>query len=421
LLLSPTVAAQTSRWSQWRGERLDSVSLDQNVPADVSASLAIKWRTELPGPAGASPVVWDDRIFLTSVDGEESGDKLLLLCFGLDGKQIWKQELAGRNQNFRDNANSASPSPSTDGKHVWVMMSDGIVHCFTVDGQLVWKKALQEEYGQFDIQFGMSTTPILDRGRIYITLIHGDMRDAVKTSTGHVVALDATTGKEIWHHQRLTDATSENTHSYASPTIYRDEEREFLISHGADFAIGHSLDDGSEIWRCGGINVPGPAYNPYLRFVASPSCGAGLIVIPSAKRGPVIGLKPDIKGDVTDKQMARKWKLDVGTPDVATPLVYDGLVYLADEGGLLRCLDASTGEVVYQKRLLAGNHRSSPVGAAGRIYLTGRDGNLVVVKSGKNFELISNLELDEETTASVAIANGIVYVRTFRALYAIGN
>lgn len=419
--MSQQVSAQTTRWAQWRGDRLNSISTDPNAPADVDAKTAIKWRTELPGPAGASPIVWDDRVFLTSVDGDQAGDKLLLLCLGTDGKLIWKQELAGQNQNFRDSANSASPSPSTDGKHVWVMMSDGIVHCFTIGGELVWKRELQTDYGQFEIQFGMSSTPILDRGRLYITLIHGDMRDGTKTSEGHILALDAATGKEIWHHRRLTDATSENLHSYTSPTIYRDDQRAFLISHGADYVTGHSLEDGSEIWRCGGINIKGTNYNPYLRFVASPSCAPDLIVVPSAKRGPVIGLRPDLSGDVTGKPESRKWKMDVGTPDVASPLIYEGLVYLAEESGTLRCLDARDGKVVYQKRLLAGNHRSTPVAAAGRVYLTGRDGELVVVKAGREFEVVSKVDFNEETTASVAIANGVVYVRTFNALYAIGN
>lgn len=409
-------------WPQWRGQNLDSVSGEEQVPDDVAADNALKWRVEMPGPAGASPIVWGDQLFVTSIDGENDGDDMLLLCYGVDGELKWKKNLEGKNRNYRDNANSASPSPSTDGKHVWVMMADGILHCFTVDGELVWKKDLQKEYGRFDIQFGMSSTPVLDRDRLYLSLIHGDMRDMRTTSVGHVVALNAQTGEQVWYHKRLTDAVSENTHSYTSPTIYRDEEREFLITHGADFAIGHSLEDGSELWRCGGINIRGQDYNPFLRFVASPAAIPGLIVIPSAKRGPVLGLKPDLRGDVTSVPDAKKWKMDFGTPDVSTPLIYDGLVYLAEEGGSLKCVDAETGEIVYeQKRLFARDHRSTPVAANGKIYLTARNGDLIVFKAGREFAELSRRSLKEETTASVAIANGVVYVRTFDALYAFRN
>jgi outer membrane protein assembly factor BamB len=409
-------------WPQWRGQKLDSVSTDSNVPSDLSPKSALKWRVELPGPAGASPIVWDNNIFVTTIDGDQNGDEMLLLCFGLDGKQKWKKTLEGRNQNYRDNANSASPSPSTDGKHVWVMMSNGILHCFTVGGDLVWKKDLQTAYGAFDIQFGMSSTPVLDRGRLYICLLHGDMRDMSRTSVGHVIAFNAENGEEIWYHKRLTNAVAENVHSYTSPTIYRDSEREFLITHGADFVIGHSLEDGSELWRCGGINVKGASYNPFLRFVASPACVPGLIVVPSAKRGPVLGLNPNLSGDVTNDSSALKWKLGAGTPDVSTPLIYDGYVYLAEERGTLRCLNAETGETVYEKnRLFSADHRSTPVAAEGKIFVTSRNGDLIVLKAGVNPEIISRVSLKEETTASVAIANGIIYVRTFNALYAFGG
>lgn len=420
-MLAILTDVRADNWSQWRGESWNSVSSDDNAPSAISQPKNLLWRVELPGPAGASPIVWEDRIFVTSTEGSRDGANMVLLCIGTNGEQVWKQQLEGRNKNSRDSANSASPSPCTDGQHVWVMMGNGILHCFTIDGDLVWKKNLQNEYGKFNIQFGMSTTPILDQGRIYLTLIHGNLRDHRTTSVGHVVALDAKTGDEVWYHKRLTDGIAENTQSYASPIIYRDDQREFLISHGADYVIGHSLKDGSEIWRCGGFNPKGDGYNPTLRLVASPASVPGMIVAPTAKRGPVLCLKPDLEGDATGDTKNLHWKLDRGTPDVASPVIYDGYVYLADEKGVLSCLDAESGKIQYQQRLLAGNHRSTPVAAGAHIFVAGRKGRLFVVKAGPEFKLVSKIDLAEETTASPAIANGRLYVRTFEALYAFGN
>lgn len=403
-------------WPQWRGAKLDSNSSEVGLPDSLDKSSQL-WRTAMPGTAGSSPIVAGDNIFVTSVEGSN----LVLLCVGTDGKIRWKKQLEGMNQKSRDGANSASASPSTDGEHVWAMMGNGIISCFTVDGDLVWKKDLQEEYGKFNIQFGMSTTPVLDNGNLYIALMHGNMRDSKKTSVGQVIALDAKTGKEIWMHLRKTNAVGENKHSYASPTIYRDSEREFLITHGADYVMGHSLDDGSELWRCGGFNPTGSKYNLFLRLVSSPSCSKGIIVVPTAKRGPVLALKADAMGDVSNSDDAFHWKMKQGTPDVASPVIYNGLVFLAGERGDLTCLDAGSGEVHFRERLFEDKHRSTPVCAEGKLIITGRRGTVYLVQAGTDLKVISKSDLGEEITASPAVSNGRIYVRTFDALYAFGK
>ena len=405
-------------WPQWRGADLTSKSGDTSVPAELSQEDNLLWRIAMPGPAGSSPVVWEDNVFVTGTDGEN----LVLTCVGIeDGEVKWQKLLEGVNKKGGDHSTSASPSPSTDGEHVWAMMGNGIMVCYTVGGEKVWRKDLQEIYGKFSIQFGMSTTPILDGGNIYLALIHGNMKNRKETSVGQIIALDAKTGNEIWLHKRKTDAVRENKHSYASPTIYRDQNHEMLITHGGDYVIGHSLEDGSELWRCGGFNPKGDSYNPTLRLVSSPSCGEGIIVAPTAKRGPVLGLKVDGQGDVTKDQNARHWELKKGTPDVATPVIYDGLVYLAGEKGDLTCLDVDSGEVKYRQRLLADKHRSTPVAVDGRLIVVDRKGTLFVVKAGPELEVLSKIQLKEETTASPAISNGRVFIRTYKALYAFGE
>jgi outer membrane protein assembly factor BamB len=408
-------AVWAENWPQWRGARLDGVSQEQDLPVQWSNTENVAWRFPLPGPGGATPVVWDDRIFVTA----PQGDDLLLICVGTDGREQWRQTVTRGNRSVRgDEGNSCSPSPSTDGRHVWTFFTDGTLACYTVDGKEVWKTNLQERYGKFDIQFGMTSTPVLDGDRIYLQLMHGPLRGETKTAI--VCALDHLTGKEIWKQNRPSDGTFECKHSYASPIVYRDGKHAFLISHGADYAVGHSLDDGRELWRCGGLN-PKSNYEPTLRFVASPSSGEGRIVVPSAKNGPVICLKPDAMGDVTNNSAAYFWTKDQGTPDVPSPLIHDGLVYLCRENGNLVCLDAETGEQYYEERTVRERHRASPVVADGKVYITARNGVITVVKAGKTFEMLSQNAMGEEMSASPAISNGRIYLRTFEALYAIGK
>src|SRR5690606_36728187 len=155
----------------------------------------------------------------------------------------------------------------TDGKYVWIFFTDGSLACYTMDGKEVWKLNLQDRYGKYNIAFGMTATPLLDGDVLYVQLIHGEGR--TETRKAAVVALNKHNGDEIWKHDRQSEARDECEHSYASPTLYRDGQREFLITHGADYTIAHSLKDGSELWRCG-LNI-GAQYHPTLRFVSSPA------------------------------------------------------------------------------------------------------------------------------------------------------
>jgi outer membrane protein assembly factor BamB len=238
------------------------------------------------------------------------------------------------------------------------------------------------------------------------------------SGSANVVALDKLTGNEIWRHTRTSDAKAECKESYASPVMYRDGKQEFLLTHGADFVIAHDLKDGSEIWRCGELNIGN--YNPTLRLVATPTTAPGLIIVPSAKKGPVLALSPDVKGNITNSSTGHLWSKTSGTPDVPSPLVHDGLVYLCDEGGLMSCIDATSGEEYYTKqRTHAHRHRASPVYVDGKLIVTSRDGTMTVLKAGKKFEVLATNDMDESLSASPAISNETMYLRTFDALYAI--
>ena len=417
-----TTSARADNWPQWRGPKNDGISTEHGLPAKWSKTLNVAWRTPLPGRAGATPCVWGDRIYLTS----NEGDDLVVLCIAAeDGAIKWKRTVGSGNQDARaGEGNSASPSPSTDGEHVWVFFGTGIIACYTVDGTEVWRLDANERFGTIDIQFGMTSTPVLDGDALYLQLIHGAMKLDDQTRTGKVIKLDKKTGQTIWEVDRITAAQFECKHSYASTMLYRDGSREFLVAHGADCTTGHALDDGRELWRFGGLNGP-TATNPKphdqtFRFVASPGVVPGTIIVPTCKGGPTVALRvnDDLAGDCSDKAAVVHW-INPLTPDVSIPVIADGLVYLLHKDGKLQCVDLETGEDLYLKRTHTGQHRTSPLLADGRLTFGSNDGWVSVVKVGREFELLDSIDIGEAITASLVFANGTLYVRSYEALYAI--
>ena len=418
LAISLSVSGQilvADQWPNWRGPSGDGISQEKNLPVEWSRSKNVAWSLPLPGPAGASPVVWGDQIFLTSTNSE---GQLLIMAVRRNGNELWRKAVAQGNKDVRgDEGNSASPSPVTDGQHIWVFFANGILGCYTVDGNEVWKFDVQDRYGKLEIAFGLTASPVLDQGVLYQQLIHGD-GDA-KTREACVIALDAKTGREIWKVDRPSDAHSENESSYASAVLYNDGERKFLLSHGADFVVAHDLKDGHELWRCGDLNKKSN-YDPTLRFVASPAVAKGLIVVPSAKKGPIIALKPNGSGDITQNKDLHWWTAPK-TPDVPSPLILGELVYLCMENGDLAIHRAKTGEQLDYQRTHRQRHRASPVYADGHIYLTARDGKVTVVKATEKVEIVAENELGEDISASPAISNGVIYLRSFQHLWAIAK
>jgi len=417
--------AQSEDWPQWRGSRSDGISLEKNIPTTWSKTENIAWRTPMPGQAGATPCVWADRIFATSADGKD----LVLLCLRTsDGKIVWKKTVGTGNQDARaGEGNSASPSPSTDGQHVWVFFGTGVLACYTKDGDEVWKLDVETRFGKLDIQFGMTSTPVLDGDSLYLQLIHGRMNLQDPTRTGKVIKLDKLTGKTVWEMDRVTDAQYECKHSYASPFMYDDKKNKFLVVHGADCTTGHDLSSGKEIWRVGMLNGPthlnSKQNDPTFRFVASPCVDpqTNTIIVPTAKEGPVIAFKAsELVGDCSEKASAVAWN-SPRTPDVSIPLVVDGLVYLLNKDGRLQCVELSTGDEVYMNRTYTGQHRTSPTYADGHLYFGSNDGHFTVVQAGRDFKIVSTIEMGEAITASAVVSNGTLYIRSYEALYAIKN
>jgi len=256
----------------------------------------------------------------------------------------------------------------------------------------------------------MTTTPLLVDGMLYLQLIH--------SGGAWVVALDAATGRELWKAARKSDGVDECEHSYASMQWWTGG---VLVSHGNDYTIGHNPKDGAELWRLGDLN-PKDKYNKTLRFVSSPLVTKDLVVVPTAKGGAVVGLDPAATGIIDRERTAgQRWKVKAGTPDVASPLLYDGLIYLSDNNGTLTVLDAATGAQVYKNRPDKDNHFASPVAGDGKVYLAGRNGTVSVVQAGREYRVLAVNELKTPFDSSPAISGGRLYLRGATALWAIGE
>jgi outer membrane protein assembly factor BamB len=396
----------SGRWPQWRGPNNDGVSTEKKLPAEWGEDKNLAWKLALPGEGSSTPVIWGEHLFLTC----ESDKKVMLLCIGTDGKQKWKRDLGAAQRSGRaDEGNCASPSCSTDGKHVFAFAGNGEFVAFDFAGKEIWRFNVQKRYGKFRIQFGIHTTPVLYNDHLYFQLIHD--------GAAIVVCIKTKDGSEVWKVERESDGTDENKHSYASAFLWSNSKDAYLVCHGNDYATAHDLKDGKEIWRLGDLNPKGN-YNRFLRFVASPVCTPDLIVVPSAKKGILVGLKPDAKGKVMADSKHQQWRNTSGTPDVSCPLVHDGLVYLCGEMGGLTVLDAKTGKQLKQHKTGPGRHRASPVYADGKVYVLSRNGVATVVEAGKDGKVLATNKLPDQTAASIAVAGGRLYVRGYKNLWA---
>src|SRR2546428_6104058 len=301
-------------WPNWRGPDNDGVARQDKLPIVWSESKNLAWKLPLPGKAGSTPVICGERIFLTSPKNND----VVLLCIRTDGKRLWERPLAKAVTFKKDEANEGLASPSTDGKHVYTLVYSGAVACHDFDGREVWKFDAQERYGKFDILHGVHITPLLYDDRLYLVLLHAN---------GHwVIALDKATGKEVSKIERKSDAEGVSREAYSSPCLWNDGEQKSLVVLGCDYATGHRLDDGSEIWRLGDLN-PKDNYNTTLQLISSPVATPEMLLIPTGKGGPVVAVKPGLKGLMQAGSSFELWRTAKGSPDVPSPLVHDGLVY----------------------------------------------------------------------------------------------
>ena len=448
VVLSITLAAETAvageNWPQWRGPTGDGRSDSTNLPTEWSLEKNIVWKAELPSWSGGTPVIWGERIFVTSPTkagqdsgdrGQESGNKtggkrgfggkgqrrdpggqtLLLLCLSKkDGSLLWQRELDTGNRVY-NKQNSSSPSPVTDGKHVWSMTGNGVLTAFDMNGQEVWKRKLQNDYGEFGLNWGYGSSPLLYDGKLIVEVLHGNNTD----DPSYLVAIDGATGKNVWRIERPTDAPRESPDAYTTPALLMVNGQAQIVVSGGDYVTGHDPATGQELWRAAGLN-PQKAGN--YRIVASPVVSGDLIFAPTRNR-PLIALKAGGSGDITDSHTAWKWE-EQGGPDVPTPVSDGTYFYMVADNGLLTCLEAKTGKLVYgpQRLNVGATISASPLLADGKLYITGENGTTVVVAAGPEFNHLATNALDGSfTLSSIAVSGRQLFLRTSTHLYCVGG
>jgi outer membrane protein assembly factor BamB len=375
----------------------------------------IAWKLPLPAYSGSTPIIWGDMIFLNVATGADNGTLELWAVDRRTQAVAWKRLLADTNHMERKQ-NMSSPSPVSDGRHVWVMTGVGVLKGFDFAGTEIWSRNIQNDYGKFGLNWGYASSPLLHDGALYVQVLHGMKTD----DPSYVLKIDSMTGKTIWRVERHTDAVFESPDSYTTPAWIESDGRAELIITGGDVVSGHDPQTGREYWRADVLN---PSRNSSYRIVASPFVVGGLVIAPT-RNNPLVAVRPGGTGDVARSHIA--WSFAQG-PDVPTPVSDGKLLYIVRDNGVVFALDVQTGTTAYGPvRLPPGTYSASPVLADGKIYVTTEEeGITTVFRAGPTFEILSSNSLLGDCSpyclSSVAVSEGQLFLRTASFLWAIGE
>lgn len=447
-------------WPQFRGHNAGGVSETTNLPVEFGPSKNVVWKTPLP-PGHSSPVLTEDRIFLTAYEGE----KLFVIAVErATGRVMWRREAPRpRKQELHKSNSPASPSVVTDGKNAYAFFGDFGLLAYGPDGNELWRLPL----GPFNNPFGMGASPVLMDGRI--------VQVCDSESGSFVVAVEARTGKQVWRVER-----PDFTRGFSTPVLWRPQGGGWqALVAGTNRLVAYDVATGREEWWVRGLTwqmKPTPVLQDGVLYVLGWAGGAdqgSQETLPTyedmlrvkdsnrdgrlakaetddprhqkdfeegdfdrdgfwsprewemyrAKRSSVnsvMAVRPGGKGEVTDQAVL--WRYFKSLPNAASPLVYRGVVYLMKEGGILTALDARTGALLKQGRLAGAldYYYSSPVGADGKVYVSSQGGHMTVLQAGGEWEPLARNDLDDEVFATPAPVDGRLYVRTRSALYCFG-
>jgi len=398
---------QAENWPQWRGPNLDSTSSETNLPVRWSPGENITWKLPLPAWSGATPIVWGDFIFLNVADG----GSLYLWCVDRRGPSVKWKKLLGDGDHKERKQNMSSPSPVTDGKNVWALTGTGMLKGFDFAGNEIWSRDIQKDYGRFGLNWGYASSPLLFDDSLYVQVLHG-MRTR---DPSYLLSIDKKTGKTLWRVERHTPAMLESPDSYSTPIVAGAGAETQLVVLGGDVVTGHDLKTGEELWRMSGFN---PTNDRNFRTVASAVYHDGVVYAPTRER-PLQAFKLGGRGDITRTNLL--WQFNNG-PDVPTPLVDGKYFYSVNDRGIVWCLDAKSGQQIYgAKRIKPGTYSSSPILADGKIYITNEDGLTTVLKSGPQFEILAENNMNDYCLSTIAVSEGQLFLRTAQALYCIGS
>ncbi|MEO1997594.1 MAG: PQQ-binding-like beta-propeller repeat protein [Planctomycetaceae bacterium] len=401
-----TTAVCGGNWPDWRGPGRNSVITGSGYPQSWSEKSNVLWKTPLPGWGTSSPAIWGEQIYVTYEDKGSNG----LVCLGRDGKERWKLVIGKSSEGRNRKASGANPSPVTDGQHVYVYFKSGDLACVGTDGELDWKINLQARYGADRLNWDLGTSPVLTDHGVLVAVMHA--------GPSYVVSLDKRTGQELWKQDRDLGAPAESRDSYSTPCVIQSGEHEIAVVLGADHVTAYRADNGSELWRVGGLN---PDDRRNFRSIASPVVSDRTVIAPYARGGTLTSIQLGGQGDVTGSHV--DWTLTGASADVPTPVAFEGRVYLCGDRGDVTCVEIKSGKLLWTERLPRNRYpySSSPLIVAGHLYLTREDGTTFVLALGDKPKLVSTNILRENTYATPAFADGRLFMRTSTFLFCIGD
>jgi outer membrane protein assembly factor BamB len=427
LTLAASTVLSAENWPQWRGPNSQGVSSEQQVPTEWGPAKNIAWKVELTGTGASSPIVWGDRVFVTAqIEGEvipgqravkhrqgkeedwihpdsvAADKKHTLKVIALDaktGKVVWEQTAyEGPVYDARHRRSSfAGPTAATDGQMVYAYFGPEGLYAYDYSGTLAWK--VQEKFATLGL--GTGTSPLLFENLVII------QRDEDNGEQSAIAAYDKKTGREVWKTKRDGIEVSWGTPVLVPGANGRME----IVTNGSSAIVAYDPATGKELWRTKGVES---------NAIHTPLVGKGLVVVTAgfpAKR--IIAIRP---GAVADDQRIA-WEYKKGTGYVLSNILYGDHVYLLTDNGIVTCLDAATGKVVYEggRPPVPSNFMGSPVAYAGFVAMTSEDGNTFMLKAGPKHEIVRTNSVDEPVYSSAAIANGRIYIRGQKHLFAIGQ
>ena len=420
----PTAA---ENWPHWRGPAFNGTSTESGLPTTFSKTEGVKWVTPMPGPAAATPVVWENLVFASSTDREQR----TLVALALDrltGKVLWQREI-GPGFGQDDRSNYASPSPVTDGRLAYYYYGNGELAAFGMDGQKAWSRSLHKDYGSFAFLWTYSTSPTLYDGKLIIQVLQRDVPvngrgRASGSNDSYLLALDPATGKELWRHIRPSQAVAESREAFSTPIpIERAGQRELLVA-GGDCLTSHDPATGRELWRWGAFN---PSRAGHWRLVPSPVSDGKVALLCAPKGASVYAIKLGGQGELDDASVDWKTEPKNASSDVATPVFYQGRFYVLNgERQRLTCLNPATGEPDWTGELgVSSKLECSPTAGDGKLYFMNFRGDVFVVEAGKEFKLLHKAQMgdpgEDQARSSVALSQGNLFIRTNSKLYCIGK
>ena len=432
--LIATTAVSAQNWPSFRGPGASGVADGSPAPVkwDAKTGENILWKTPLAGVAVSSPIVWGDRVFVSTAVGSDASTGIRTGLYGdvepvndksqhtwklvaLDrrsGKVLWERVAhEGIPKTKRHPKSSqATATPVTDGRRVVVSFGSEGLYAYDLDGKLLWKRDLGVlNAGWFydpDYEWGIGSSPIIWKNLVILQC------DIQKNS--FIAAFDVATGEPVWRTAR------EEIPSWSTPAIFEHNGRTELVTQATTFIRGYDPTNGKELWRLSGnseIAIPTPIVGP------------GFIIVTNGYRGvqPIFAIKPGASGDISLKgeettNASIAWSSKRGGPYIPTPVIYGDHLYVLQIAGILAAHDVRTGERIYQERIAGGGSFSaSPVAADGKLYFASEDGDMFVVKAGPKFELLATNPVGEVIMATPAISNGTIFVRGLKHVFAIGR